>query len=102
MRASRVCSTPGCPNLVREGHCPEHARPNAYRRGYDGKHRRTRKAWAERVEAGVVRCWRCRELIRPDEQWDLGHDDVDRSITRGPEHAARCNRSAAGRSAHSE
>ena len=26
--------------------------------------------------------------------WDLGHDDYDRSIYRGPEHA-RCNRSAA-------
>jgi hypothetical protein len=33
-----------------------------------------------------------------DEPWDLGHDDHDRSITRGPEHRDRCNRAAAGRS----
>jgi hypothetical protein len=27
-------------------------------------------------------------------QWDLGHDDFDRTIYRGPEHQ-RCNRSSA-------
>ena len=29
--------------------------------------------------------------IRPDEPWDLGHDDLDRSLPRAPEHR-RCNR----------
>ena len=31
------------------------------------------------------------EFIRPDEPWDLGHDDLDRSLPRAPEHR-RCNR----------
>ena len=37
----------------------------------------------------VVICWRCAENGQPHEVdpgcWDLGHDDHDRSIYRGPE-----------------
>lgn len=40
-------------------------------------------------------CWRCDNPIDP-KNWDLGHDDWDRSIYRGPE-CPSCNRSAAGR-----
>jgi hypothetical protein len=43
------------------------------------------------VAAGLVDCWRCGERILPGAKWDLGHDDLDRSITRGPEHRL-CNR----------
>jgi hypothetical protein len=46
------------------------------------------------VAAGVVDCWRCGRRIEPGQAWDLGHDDVDRSRWRGPEHAS-CNRRAA-------
>jgi hypothetical protein len=48
------------------------------------------------VNSGGVDCWRCGERIEVGEAWDLGHDDVDRSRWRGPEHA-RCNRAAAAR-----
>jgi hypothetical protein len=44
------------------------------------------------VEAGIVKCARCGELIEAGAAWDLGHDDLDRSSWVGPEHR-RCNRS---------
>jgi hypothetical protein len=55
-------------------------------RGYGGPHQKLRKWWAPRVATGQVLCWRCGHPIRPGEAWDLGHDDHDRSIYRGPEH----------------
>jgi hypothetical protein len=67
------------------------SRPNSSQRGYDTAWQRTRKAWEARVKTGTVACWRCGGLITATDQWDLGHDDRDRSIIRGPEHAA-CNR----------
>ena len=63
-------------------------------RGYGTAHQRRRRQLARRVKAGDVVCWRCQLPISPDEPWDLGHDDKDRSITRGPEHR-RCNRATA-------
>lgn len=65
-------------------------------RGYGSAHQKLRKQLAPEVEAGGVRCWRCGDPIRPGERWDLGHDDHDRNIYRGPEHVA-CNRSTANR-----
>lgn len=62
-------------------------------RGYDYAHQQLRRAWEPRVAAGSVRCARCRRPIRPGSDWDLGHDDNDRSKYRGPEHQ-RCNRAA--------
>lgn len=94
-RASRVCPTPGCPNLQP---CTTHARSGPRQRGYDTSHDHLRRRWATRIATGQVRCWRCGDLIDPREPWDLGHKD-DRSYG-GPEHANRCNRSAAGRAAH--
>lgn len=94
----RVCAQPGCPAYTRDSRCSEHARPNSHQRGYDHQHRQLRKQWQQRIDSGeTVNCWRCGEPIHPDTQWDLGHDDEDRNITRGPEHATRCNRSAAGK-----
>lgn len=65
-------------------------------RGYDEAHKRRRRAAARVVAAGNATCWRCGLPIDPSEPWDLGHDDADRSITRGPEHRA-CNRATRAR-----
>lgn len=63
-------------------------------RGYGHHHRRLRAQLAPLVATGTATCWRCRELIASSEPWDLGHDDEDRRIIRGPEHRGPCNRAA--------
>lgn len=65
-------------------------------RGYGQRHRTLRAQWKPKVEAGKVNCWRCDKPIAPGENWDLGHDDNDRSQYRGPEHTG-CNRATASR-----
>lgn len=101
----RVCAEPGCPTLVPSGRCIPHRRAKARARGtrqqcgYGAGHDRERARWAPRVARGTVKCWRCGKTIACGQQWDLGHDDHDRSRYRGPEHVA-CNRSAGGRAAH--
>ena len=67
------------------------------RSAYGGRHQSTRRALAPQVATGTVICWRCGQLIGPGEPWDLGHDDNNPSLYRGPEHANRCNRAAGGR-----
>jgi len=105
MPAPRVCTQPGCPTLVTTGRCRDHARQtDAARgrrqtRGYDTEHDKLRREWTPRVASGRVRCWRCQQPITPGTPWDLGHHD-DRTHA-GPEHR-RCNRSAAGRAAHTQ
>jgi hypothetical protein len=69
-------------------------RANTTARGYGNLHQQLRKQIAKQVAAGTAVCWRCGQPILPWMLWDLGHDDYDRSIYRGPEHQ-RCNRSAA-------
>lgn len=101
----KVCNVPGCGTLTRKSKCLKHereadrARGTRHQRGYGKEHDALRRQWAPIVESGRVVCWRCRELITPGAQWDLGHLD-DRTGYGGPEHANRCNRAAAGRSAH--
>jgi hypothetical protein len=63
-------------------------------RGYGGKHQALRKKLAVLVASGAAVCWRCGRPILPGMAWDLGHDDLDRSIYRGVE-CRRCNRSSA-------
>jgi hypothetical protein len=65
-------------------------------RGYGAHHRGLREAWRPMVEAGGITCWRCQQLIDPSDDWDLGHDDLDRSQHRGPEHQL-CNRATTNR-----
>lgn len=65
-------------------------------RGYGWRHQQLRQQLARTVEADYAECWRCGRPIQPGTPWRLGHDDVDRSIYRGPEHA-RGNLSARGR-----
>jgi len=67
-------------------------------RGYGYSHQALRERHRPAVEAGQVNCWRCGQWIAPGAPWDLGHDDNDRTIYRGPEHR-RCNRATAPRAA---
>lgn len=71
-------------------------RGNTTARGYGWPHQQLRKQVAALVAAGGAVCWRCRLPIQPWMSWDLGHDDWDRSVYRGPEHL-KCNRAAAAR-----
>lgn len=104
-RAKRICSKPGCPVAGPAGLCPAHqaeadkARGTKTQRGYGPEHQAERKRQYSLVQAGTVRCARCRELIRPGDAWHLDHDDDDRTRYIGPSHA-RCNTSAGGRAAH--
>lgn len=65
-------------------------------RGYGAEHQAARKRWARLVARGEVMCRRCNRLIGSDQDWDLGHDDRDRSLPSAPEHLA-CNRATSGR-----
>jgi hypothetical protein len=58
---------------------------------YGTHYKRLRKRWALVVRAGNAVCWRCGLPIAPGQPWDLGHDDDDPNVHRGPEHRA-CNR----------
>jgi hypothetical protein len=73
-------------------------RPTPKERGYDAAFKRERRRVAKVVEAGNALCARCGEPIRlvnlRPEPWDLGHNDLDRTIISGPEHRA-CNRATA-------
>jgi hypothetical protein len=97
-KTASPCTFPGCgaKGIVR-GRCNRHKRGTTVQRGYDNKHKRTRSSYELAVLQGRVTCWRCAEPILPTDEWDLGHDDNDRSITKGPEHANRCNRSTAAK-----
>jgi hypothetical protein len=107
----RVCMVPDCPRLFDPraragvGRCPEHeaqrdrARGTKTERGYGAAFQSTRRMWTQRIANGGVNCGRCGQPITSADLWDLGHDDDDRWIIRGPE-CQFCNRSAAGKKAH--
>lgn len=59
------------------------------------RYKATRAAAKVHVESGAATCWRCGKWIPPGSNWHLGHDDNDRRIIRGPEHAIECNLKAA-------
>lgn len=60
-------------------------------RGYGADHDRLRARWAPIVKRGGVNCWRCKQPIAPNDPWDLGHNDDDRTKYEGPE-CIPCNR----------
>jgi hypothetical protein len=61
---------------------------------YRYAHQQERKRWVPIVEAGQAFCWRCSKWLPPGLPWDLGHDDNDVTIYRGPE-CRPCNRGTA-------
>ena len=61
---------------------------------YGGPHQAIRRALAPYVPGS--RCWRCGLPILPGQPWDLGHDDDNPALYRGPEHA-KCSRAAGAR-----
>lgn len=70
-------------------------------RGYDGRHKAERERWVPIVQAGGVMCARqgpncIGKPLAPDQDFDLGHDDQDRTKYNGPE-CIPCNRGAGGR-----
>ena len=65
-------------------------------RGYGAAHKKLRARTQLDVDAGRAYCWRCTKPIAPGTNWDLGHDDDDRTRYRGPEHVG-CNRATANR-----
>jgi hypothetical protein len=95
--AWRVCPVDQCPALVEPPArtCVEHTYTTK-QRGYGQPHVKLRAKWARKVAMGEVICWRCDQRISALEPWDLGHDDTDRTMYRGPEHRA-CNRATSGR-----
>lgn len=102
--ANRPCLD--CGRLTSSTRCAEHRsaqqrtrdqqRGSSTARGYDRRHEQLREALRPEVEAGHVNCWRCKQPITPTSLWHLGHDDVDRTIYRGPEHVD-CNCATSGR-----
>ena len=104
--ARRPCIEDGCPTITSRTRCLEHerqadgARGTRQERGYGASHERMRADYVRRIESGeAVTCWRCGLPIADAHDMHLGHDDYDRSVTRGPEHA-RCNLRAAGLMRH--
>ena len=70
-------------------------------RGYGAIHQAERAKWEPLVAKGGVMCARrgpncIGEPIGPDQAWDLGHQDGDRSKYNGPE-CIPCNRGTGGR-----
>ena len=65
-------------------------------RGYGAKHQAERRKWEPIVARGEAYCWRCGCWLDPAKPFDLGHDDQDRTIYRGPE-CRPCNRATKGR-----
>lgn len=102
VRGVKVCLEVGCPTLSDKARCPAHrrerekARGSRQDRGYDNAHDRLRVDYQRRMDAGErFTCWRCGRPIDPA-KWQLGHDDLDRSVYRGPE-CVPCNTATASR-----
>lgn len=65
-------------------------------RGYGHKHQQKRAEYQKVVDAGAAECWRCHDPVPPGSEWQLGHDDHDRTKYRGVE-CVKCNESTGGR-----
>ena len=97
MATKRVCLEPGCPTLTNTTRCTAHTRAKdkargtrqerGYDRAYDVRHATDMNALRN---GATFHCWRCGDLVTPDD-YSLGHCDDDRRVIHGPEHLRRCN-----------
>jgi hypothetical protein len=69
---------------------------NTTERGYGAAHQAKRREYQRVVDAGAAECWRCGDPVPPGSEWQLGHDDDDRSKYRGVE-CIPCNEGTGGR-----
>lgn len=108
----RVCSTPGCPEMVEGGtRCPacvaaaEQRRGTSSQRSYDYKHQMAREALLRRLRRAEAagrpapKCPRCGQPMTSDQDLQFGHS-TDQALSPGAradrlEHG-RCNNSAGG------
>lgn len=81
-----------------EKHGWKNRKPARETRGYGYQHVRIRRKWIPIVALGRTACARCQVLIKPNEEWHLGHND-ERTGYNGPEHKD-CNLKAASKRAH--
>lgn len=101
-RTRRYCS-PNCREVHGKATSNWQRRPNdaaakERARTYStAEHKRLRAHYKRLVANGSEYCWRCSRRIDPRSAWHLGHDDNDRTLYRGAEHA-QCNIRAAARS----
>ena len=58
-----------------------------------------RAALKGQIDAGLGSCWRCGRWIAPGSAWHVGHDDNDRSVIRGAEHAGENLKAGASKGA---
>ena len=101
----RVCLEPGCPTLTERSRCREcerakdKARGTRQERGYGAEHEALARDYQRRMDNGErFTCWRCGDPLGTvrGRDWQLGHDDLDRSKYRGPE-CPGCNLATFGR-----
>ena len=104
----KVCLEPGCGSLTKRTRCRDHerakdkARGTRAERGYGAEHEALAREYQQRMDQGErFTCWRCDKPLgaRRGIDWQLGHDDQDRSKYRGPE-CPPCNLATSGRSSH--
>lgn len=102
-RECNGCGDEFMPTHHSQTYCSKDCRPRSRsgakisraERGYGREHAAKRRWYKTNVvDKGEGYCWRCGVWLDPAEPWDLGHDDNDRSIYRGPE-CRPCNRGTA-------
>lgn len=104
----KVCPTPGCPTLVRQGKCStcsraaDAARGTTTERGYGWKHQKRRAELLANLKPGTP-CPRCGRPMHPGDALDAGHSTpltLDAGAVADRLECASCNRSDGGRLRH--
>jgi 5-methylcytosine-specific restriction protein A len=108
----RVCSEPGCPELVDKGKCEAHrlaarkrsdrSRPSSSQRGYDAKWRRTRAAFlrahpiCEDPSGCIERATDVDHIDGLGPNGPRGHDPTNLKALCHPHHSQKTYRSEGG------